>query len=107
MPTGRRRLPVRHPAIQIHQSSAEQWPAIRPVEGPLAAISLPWIGVLQWKGRQRVLGPAKMVNAYRPWHLQVTAAGYVDVHQGTMATPVFGRRVGMQHFGHFAAGGQT
>ena len=54
-----------------------------------------------------MLGPAEVVNAHRVWHLQVAAAGDIDVHQGTVAAPVLGGGVGMHHLRRFAVGRQA
>ena len=90
MATRWRWLSVRDPVIQIDQGGAQQWPIIGPIEGVLAAVSLPCISILRWEGAYRMLRPTKVVNAHGLWYLQVTAAGDIDVHQGTVATPVLG-----------------
>jgi hypothetical protein len=41
--------PVRDPAIQIDQRGAQRG-RIGPVEGMLAAVALPGIGILRWEG---------------------------------------------------------
>ena len=48
-----------HPAVKVHQGSAQQGPVIGPVEGPLATVALPWVGVLWWKVPRECCEPPK------------------------------------------------
>src|SRR5262245_46870592 len=102
MATGWGWLSMRDPAIQVDQRGAQQRSIIGPVEGLLGTVFSPCIDILWWKGPDGMLCPTKVVNAHLLRHVQIAAAGDIDVHQGTVAAPVLRGRVGMHDFRYFA-----